>query len=267
MKKIVLFILLMLPVAVMGQNQNLRQELDSLPQEQRELALSLAENVLVYMIDSLETAGRYTQALEAIDSVVYKWETVLEQAAPAQFYIEKLCILQKIEEWEDVVKTADKFLEVHKTDLTEGHKALTYSIQGSAFRSIRMYRQAIKCYENALRFYNNNGDQANILCSMASCYKEIDKLSTAQRLFEDGLKKFLEYFNVTYSYLLTHTIKVSDNYKQAVLGVFAAQLMQMAIYEQEYGSRSAMKEYLLMAVHCGSDYAKREYDRIFGDYR
>lgn len=264
MKKIVFLFLMMLPVAVSGQNQNLKQGLDSLSSEQRELALYLAENVLVSMIDSLETEGRYTQAIEAIDSIVYKWETVLEQAAPAQFYIEKLCILQHIEEWDEIIKTADKCLEVHEFNLTEGQKGLTYSVRGDAYRNNEEFRQAIKSYENALRFYNNNGDQANMLCNMASCYKEIGKLSTAQRLYDDGLKKFLEYFNTSRSYLLRNNIRVDDSYKKAVLGVFGAQLIQMAIYEQEYGSRSAMKEYLLMAVHCGSDFAKREYDRIFG---
>ncbi|MBQ5980767.1 MAG: tetratricopeptide repeat protein [Prevotella sp.] len=265
MKKIVFFILMMLPMVVSGQSQDLRQELDSLPSEQRELALYFAEKALGSMIDSLETEGRYTQALEVVDSIVYRWETNLKQSAPAMFYIRKLSILQHIEEWDDIITTADKCLEVHKFNLTEGQNALTYSVRGNAYRNTGKYRQAIKSYENALRFYSDNiGDQANMLCNMATCYQKLQKLSTAQGLYEEGLNKFLEYFNTTRSYLLRNNISVSESYKKAVLGVFSAQLVQMAIYEQEYGSRSAMKEYLLMAVHCGSDYARREYDRIFG---
>ena len=265
MKKIVLFLLMMLPVVVSGQNQDLRQELDSLPSEQRELALYFAEKALGSMIDSLETEGRYTQALEVVDSIVYRWETNLKQSAPAMFYIRKLSILQHIEEWNDIITTADKCLEVHRFNLTEGQNALIYSLQGNAYQYIEKYRQAISSYENALHFYGNNiGDQANMLCNMAVCYKKLEKFSTSERLFEDGLRKFLEYFKTTRSYLLRNDIKVNDRYEKAVLGVFSAQLVQMAIYEQEYGSRSAMKEYLLMAVHCGSDYARREYDRIFG---
>lgn len=264
MKKIVFFILMMLPMVVSGQSQDLRQELDSLPSEQRKLALYFAEKALGSMIDSLETEGRYTQALEVVDSIVYRWETNLKQSAPAMFYIRKLSILRHIEEWNDIIMTADKCLEVHKLDLTEGQKNLTYSARGDACRYTEKYRQAISSYESALCFCGNKGEQANMLCNMAFCYQRLQKLSTAQGLYEEGLNKFLEYFNTTRSYLLRNNISVSESYKKAVLGVFSAQLVQMAIYEQEYGSRSAMKEYLLMAVHCGSDYARREYDRIFG---
>ena len=65
--------------------------------------------------------------------------------------------------------------------------------------------------------------------------------------------------------LLKTDYKLTDETKKYALEAFSGHLIYMALLEQENGNRSAMKDYLLMSVHCGNQLAKKEYNRIFGN--
>ena len=271
MEKLVLFILLMLPVAVFSQSPNkeeTKSDLLSLTEEQKDSLFLLTEEYMINGIDSVMNEGRFMQALELINYIQVNWKNITEQELSPRMYLKKGVILQYLEEWRDLVKTTEECLSIHKGDISDKIAAIMYGMQGNAHRNLEEYQKAIRSYEEGLYFYAETGDlgsQGDMLCSMALCYGKLGKHTMASSFYEKGINKFLEYFDISRSALLRSNFSVKDDpYKQTVLGVFAAHLFSLAVYEQNYGSNLNSMDYLLMAAHCGISTAKSEYDRIFG---
>jgi len=109
-------------------------------------------------------------------------------------------------------------------------------------------------------------NQAISFCDMAYCYTKIGKYILARTCYEKGLQAYLDYFGVKRYMLLKGAYNEKDSYKRTVLAVFASHLYDMATFEQDFGSKTDKKEYLLMSAHCGKVLAKEEYKRIYGRY-
>lgn len=273
MRKVVVYILMMLPVAVFGQTnksqlkEKIQNYTDSLSEDQKETLFNLTEEIFLIGIDSIVADGRYLYAVELMDSMQNNWENLIGKAPSPRTYLTKGNILMHLEEWRELVKTTEECLAIHRETINERMAAIMCVMQGNAHRNLEEYREAIRSYENGAWYYNKTGDidcQGDMLCSMAKCYMELGKYTMALSFYKKGMDKYFGYFGTTRSELLRNHFIVKDPYKQIVLGVFAAHLVCLAVYEQDYGTRQAMKEYLLMAAHCGSDFAKSEYERIFG---
>ena len=152
--------------------------------------------------------------------------------------------------------------------MKEAELAVIYNMQGLSHLSLKEYQEAIKSYEHASLYYSKTGDiggQANVLCNMASCYEKLMNHPMAYSFYEKGITLFFKYFNTSRSKLLKRELCNSDPQKDATLGVFADHLYDLAVFEQNNGSRDAMRDYLLMSAHCGNPDAQKEYKRIFGD--
>ena len=141
-------------------------------------------------------------------------------------------------------------------------------MQGNAHRNLDEYQEAIRSYENGAYYFNkiaNNEGNGNMLCNMAYCYMKLTKHSTAFSLYKKGIDKYLEYFGTTRSALLKKDLVVNDSYEQTVLSVFSYHLLDLALFEQKYGSSLKFEEYLLMSAHCGNTNVKSAYQRVDGD--
>lgn len=251
--------------------KEVREMIDSLADAhdvQREAVYAFMEETMIAVVDSLVETGMYMNALDLLDSIQVNWKYITGSEPSPRMYISKGNILNHLEEWGELVKTTEECLSIHKEDITDRIAALMYSMQGSAYRNLKVYQKAIRSYEEGAYYYTkieDSGSQGDMLCSMAACYAKIGKYTMAFSFYEKGFNKFLEYFGTTRSYLLRNDLYVSDVYKKAVLGVFGAHLFGMAVFEQDYGSRLESQEYLLMAAHCGNAGAKSEYQRIYGN--
>ena len=77
MKKIVLFLMMMMPMAVMGQSnkdiesaaQEMKMLLDSIKPERKVFFMEIMESIILTGVDSLKQEGMYNQALETCDSL------------------------------------------------------------------------------------------------------------------------------------------------------------------------------------------------------
>ncbi len=235
--------------------------------EGKDFAFAVAEMILLHRVDSVIEEGRYLQALTVLDSIQVYWKKLTDKDPSVSMYARKGTILMTLEEWQPLLTMCDECLRIHKESLTNKEGGLVYSMQGYAYRNIEKYLEAVKSYESAILYYtkdDNIGSVADMTCNMAYCYGKLSKYSTTSNLYEKGIAKFLEYYNITRSRLLAGEFKVADSYKKSVLGVFSAHLLDFAIFEEKIGNKQASKEYLLMSAHCGNDIAKREYQRIYG---
>ena len=272
------FILLLIATFTMAcgfaQNTNIKEACDklktvtdSLTEDQKDELFNLAEQILITRVDSIMHEGIYMQALELMDSIQANWKALTGREPSPMMYLKKGNILMYLEEWRDLIKTTEECLSVHKSDINDRVAAIMYSMQGAAHRNLEEYREAIRSYENGSYYYTKTGDigsQGDMICSMANCYSELGKHTMASSFYEKGINKYLDYFGTSRSALLRSNFSVKDSYKQSVLGVFAAHLFCLAVYEQNYGSRLNSKNYLLMSAHCGDKTAKSEYQRIYG---
>ena len=255
--------------AIVENAEQHRAVVDSLTMEEKEVAFHLVEEAALSAIDSIMDEGRYMQALDMLDYLQEDWKKLTNRAPSLRMYLKKANIQMYLEEWTELIATTEECLDVHKDDIleVEGVAALMYSMQGNGHRNLEKYRDAIRSYENAAYYYTKRGDlggQGDMFCNMAYCYSHLNKYTMASSFYEKGLDKYLKYFDTTRFVLLRDDFYVKDPYKQTVLGVFAAHLFCMAVYEQDYGSRSASKDYLLMSAHCGDENARSEYRRIYG---
>ena len=257
-----------------AQNTNIKEKkeqiksvTDSLTEDQKDALFDLTEQIMYASVDSIMYEGRFMQALELLDSIQVNWKVVIGREPSPRMYLSKGNILMHLEEWRDLIKTTEECLSVHKSDITDNVAAIMYSMQGFAHSNLKEYREAIRSYEHGSYYCTKTGDlasQGHMICSMAKCYGELGKHTMASSFYEKGINKFLDYFETSRSALLRSNFSVKDSYKQAVLGVFAAHLFSLAVYEQNYGSRLNSKDYLLMSAHCGYETAKSEYQRIYG---
>ena len=246
--------------------KEIRSVTDSLSEEQKTAVFELTEAVMIAGVDSIMSEGRFMQALELIDTIQVNWKQLTGREPSPRMYLTKCNILMYLEEWRDLIRTTEECFSVHKSDITDRIAAIMNSMQGNAHRSLEEYREAIRSYEEGAYYYTRTediGSQGDMLCNMANCYGKLGKHTMASSFYEKGINKFLEYFGTTRSALLRSNFYVKDSYKQTVLGVFAAHLFSLAVYEQDYGSRLSSKEYLLMSAHCGNTTAKSEYQRIY----
>ncbi len=242
------------------------ESVDTMSQETKQLMVNLLEYTMTSAIDSMVNEGMYTKALEMLDTMQANWKKITGMDFSERMYLTKGNLLQHLEEWEDLAAMIQECTTVHKESLDERIAPILYSLQGNAYRNLEKYRQAIGAYESSSFYYKKKGDigsQGDIFCSMALCYTKLEKYSMATSFYEKGLQKFLEYFETSRASLLRSELKVKDEYKQTLLGVFGCHLYNMALFQQDYGTRDAMREYLLMSAHCGHDGAKSEYKRIF----
>lgn len=277
MKKLGLFIMMLLPmcsnVSALGQNKaELRKDFleltDTLTTEEKDSLFSILNSVTLDFIDYNLNEGCYFQALEFMDSLQGNWKYLTGQDVPTQIYFKKALVLVQFSEWGKLIELTDECLSTHKRDMKEAELAVIYNMQGLSHLSLKEYQEAIKSYEPASLYYSRTGDiggQANVLCNMASCYNKLMNHPMAYSLYEKGINLFFKYFNTTRSKLLKRELCNSDPQKEALLGVFADHLYDLAVFEQNNGSRDAMGDYLLMSAHCGNPDAKKEYKRIFGD--
>lgn len=277
MKKLVLFVLMLLPmcssVSAHGQNKaEFREKFleltDTLTTEEKDSLFSILNSVTLDFIDYNLNEGSYCQALEFIDSIQGNWKYLTGQDVSIPIYLKRALVLVQFEEWEKLIELTDECLSTHKGDIKEPELAVIYNMQGLSHLSLKEYQEAIKSYEPASLYYSRTGDiggQGNVLCNMARCYDKLRNPSIAYSLYEKGINLFFKYFNTSRSKLLKRELCNSDPQKEALLGVFADHLYDLAVFEQNNGSRDAMGDYLLMSAHCGNPDAKKEYKRIFGD--
>lgn len=240
---------------------------DTLTEEMKELVSYALEEAVLTAIDSIKNEGRYMQALDMINSIQAEWEGLTGKALTLRLYLKKMNIQMYLEEWRDLIATTEECLSFHKDEMTAGVAALVYDMQGTGYKYLEEYREAIRSYENGVYYYSEIGElnsQGYLFCSMAICYTNLEKYTMASSCYEKGLEKYLNYFETTRSVLLKSDFHIEDPYKQTALDAFALNLLYMAAFEEGYGDRSASKEYLLMAAHCGNESARREYQRVYG---
>lgn len=240
----------------------------SLSEEERDVHFAILEYLMFAAVDSIKNEGRFMQALETIDSIQANWKYVTGRELSTRMYETKVNILLSLEEYGEVVKTTEECLSVHKSDIDDRAAAYMYSQQGNAHIVLKEYLEAIRSKENSLYYHTKTGDigsQGAILCSMAYCYSELGKYTTAFSFYEKGINKFLDYFETSRSVLLRSDFSVKDPYNQNLLDMFAMNLFYFAVLEQDHGSKLDSKNYLLMSAHCGYAKAKSEYQRIYGD--
>jgi tetratricopeptide (TPR) repeat protein len=277
MKKIVLFLMMMLPMAVMGQSnkdiesaaQEMKMLLDSIRPERKVFFMEFMESIILAGVDSLEQEGMFNQALETCDSLSVQIKKMFGMAPSAQLYLEKAHLLQKMEEYNLAIATIQEYFDTHKDSIDEKRVPLLYHIQGNSYRNLGDYREAIGSYEKYSMSSKKIGkleNQAISFCDMAYCYTKIGKYVLARTCYEKGLQVYLDYFGVKRYMLLKGAYNEKDSYRRKVLAVFANHLFEMAVFEQEFGSKTDKKEYLLMSAHCGNVLAKEEYKRIYGRY-
>ena len=281
-KKIVFLILLMLSLATFGQTPSFDDtwnKLDSLtasmPEEARAATFSVLEDYFLDAADSLRNEGMYSSASEILAQLETKWKKVTGKDLSARFYVSLAQIHLELEDWNDAVETVDRYLKIYESQpdsfdkLEDGaYLKIFYNIKGMSLKNLEEWRKAIATYENANHYYaksNDLGSQGGCLCNMAYCYTKLEKNNIARDLYEKGFQKYLDYFGTTRTALLKTNLKVEDKMKKLSLDVFSENLIEMAVFEQDNGNRNAMKDYLLMSVHCGNQLAKKEYDRIFGN--
>lgn len=272
MKKIVLFILLMLPVAVFGQKnvsqakKEIQNYTDSLSDDQKEALFALTEEVFLISVDSLIANGQYLDAVELMDSIEYNWKYLTGYNPSERFYMTKTNTLQYLEEWQKMVDTVIKYNELYRENFRKDVAGLMYRMQGIAYYNLDQYVNSIKAYEKGMYYEDKIENQAECYLSMGHCYAALGKHTLTAKFYKKGFDLYLKYFGTTRSAILRNNFYIQEKYKKLVLDCYASHLIKLAIYEQDYGTRQAMKEYLLMAAHCGSDFAKEEYERIFGRY-
>ena len=281
-KKILLCMMLMLPMMVQAQEMSYRDKLkearrilDEYPEEQKDAVIFSAEKFILNHVDSLIEEGLYRYASEVMDTIEIYWKDVTGKNLSGRFYATLSQNYMWQEEWRKMCESIDKYLVIYKSlpdDSSEKEinrlwlKSL-YLTKGMALNNLEEWNSAIDAYEKANYLYaevNDLGNQGGCLCNMAECYDKLGKPMMARNLFEKGFQKYLDNFDITRSALLRSEFSVTGILKSAELRVFSEHLYQMALYEQEHGTRSAMKDYLLMAAHCGNQIAKEEYKRIFG---
>lgn len=266
---ILIFSIVSLAASAQMENSYVSSEMDSvqMTETMKDAIIDYTFYVAFHQVDSIIGEGMYMSALEAIDSLFVIWNRHMERPFPINMYISKCMVLMRLEEWNDLIAVTKECISVYNNE-TEPYTSVLYSMQGSAYRNVKDYKNAVRAYEMAMSNYkykNDIGGEADMLCNMAYCYECIEKYSLAGSFYNKGFNKYLEYFNVSRSYLLKKTLSYSDTLKNTSLGVFSCHLYNMAVYEQDFGDRSLSKEYLLMSANCGNRDAQREYDRIYGN--
>lgn len=239
----------------------------SLDDDKRKSANALAEAFCLMIIDSVMNEGRYMQALDMLDSMETVLNTTTNMPRTPQFYLQRINIYYGFEEWDKVISISNECMKIHKEDASASSAALIYKVQADSYFHIKQYDSALRSYELANAKYKKAemiDGQAETVCNMGRCYNEKGKTSMAASLFEKGVDLYANYFGVTPSSLANKPLYVTDKYKKTVLNVFAAQLYEMAVFEQDRDNRPASKKYLKMSVNCGSEFAKSEYRRIYG---
>lgn len=270
MKHLLFALFTLLTVAATAQDVKQNQILnDSLSQWEKEFGIILAEQFIVDEIDSIISEGMYMQALERLDSLQVKWSSISGRGPTLMMNILRGQIYMGMEEWQQLIYTTIECINNNKGELTDKAAALVYNMQGTAYKNLEDYANAIRSYENAFSHYskiNDQGSQGEMLCNIAYSYDKKGKPSTASSFYQRGFSKFLQYFNISKKQLLRSDLKVDDTYRKKVMNVFGCHLFNMAVFEQDNGDKSASKEFLIMSAHCGNTIAKKEYQRIYGRY-
>lgn len=239
------------------------------PEAQMELAIAYSEKIVMDAVNPLVEEGRYMQALELLDSIEAKLKKVADLNLTPRMYMKRALIYMQMEEWHNLVLTTTDCVNYHKDTMPDDVASLIYDMQGTAYKNLKFYQMAIRSYEKAYGYYSksenfNLSGPANTQCDIADCYSYLKKYSAASSCYERGLSLYFKYFNVTKDWLLKNDLRVTDSYKETVLGVFGAHLYKMYLYELECGDTFAAKECLLLSSHCGNSLAKGEYQRIYG---
>lgn len=270
-----IFVFLLSPLFISAQVTSGQSNEKALSEENQQLVDSITDLVLeramLSVVDSLRDSGRYMQAMNVIDVVIDKWWENGKKPT-ISMYMNKSQILLRMEEYESVIQTCDECLSLHKDEtdqLADLMLPVIYKMKGEACRYSNQYKDAILSYEQALFYYTKDKQldkQGDAFYSMAYCYEKMGKEIMASSFNEKGLAKYLEYFGISKSELLKSNFTVTDYYKQLCLDVFAGNLYNMAVREQNLGNRRASQEYLLMSAHCGNEQAISEYNRIYGKY-
>lgn len=239
------------------------------PEAQMEFAIAYSEKIVMDAVDSLANEGRYMQALEILDSLEVKWKRYADLNLTPRMYMMRALIYTNMEEWHKVVLTTTDCVNYHKDTMPDDVASLIYDLQGLAYKNLKFYQMAIRSYEKAYGYYLKSENfslsgQANAQCDIADCYTYLKKYTAASSCYERGLSLYFKYFNVTKDWLLKNDLRVTDSYKETVLGVFGAHLYKMYLYELECGDTFTANECLLMSSHCGNGLAKGKYQRIYG---
>ena len=117
MKKLVLFVLMLLPmcssVSAHGQNKaEFREKFleltDTLTTEEKDSLFSILNSVTLDFIDYNLNEGSYCQALEFIDSIQGNWKYLTGQDVSIPIYLKRALVLVQFEEWE---KLSSKIME------------------------------------------------------------------------------------------------------------------------------------------------------------
>ncbi|MBO7432658.1 MAG: hypothetical protein J6U13_02780 [Salinivirgaceae bacterium] len=271
MKKSLLLVLLIVSIDVSAQiDKNLvPTEFDGSIQMSDELKGAYMEYSFYaasLKVDSLIEKGMYMSALETTDSLLIIWKNNTKKQPPIDLYMSKCKVLSYLEEWNDLIETTKECLTFYNNE-TKLYTSVLYSMQGFAYRSVKDYNNAVRAYEASMSYSKNDiGNEANMLCNMAYCYESIGKSTLAGTLYNKGFNKYLEYFKISRTDLLKNKVSVTSSFKETALGVFGCHLYNMAVFEQNYGTKVLSKEYLLMSANCGNEEAQSEYDRIYGGY-
>ncbi len=269
MKQLFFTLFTLLSISASAQNTQNQEALDTLSQEQKEIAISLAEQFILHTVDSIMEEGMYMQALDALDSIQTNWKKITGKGPFPLLYMKKGHIYMCLEEWQQLIDTTNECIKYNKETMSDRSAAILYNMQGIGYRNLEDYKNAIRSFEFAVSYYSKVGDcgsQGDMLCGIAYSYYKMGKPSAASSFYEKGFIKFLQYFNITKKQLLQSNLKVDDSSKESLMGLFGSHLYDMAIYKQDNGDRLASKDYLLMSAHCGNSLARSEYQRLYGRY-
>lgn len=273
MKKVILFVFMMLSVAAIADDKSSMKTLenipfiaDSLTEEEQKAYFDLTEDIILSGVDSLVSRREYTEALAALDTLQGSWKTITGRELSPRAYIVRCVILANQRKWHDVLEVTGNCLSIYGDNIPTRMASMVFSMQGNAHRFLGQYKEAIGSFEFGLDYYTKVGDlgsQAGMLCQMAECYGSLDDYTHAIALYSEGIERFLSYFGTTRKDLLESFIFPDNRYDKALLRVLADHLYNLGMFEKEHGSRLNAKDNLLMSWHCGNESAKAEYLRVW----
>ena len=162
MKKLVLFVLMLLPmcssVSAHGQNKaEFREKFleltDTLTTEEKDSLFSILNSVTLDFIDYNLNEGSYCQALEFIDSIQGNWKYLTGQDVSIPIYLKRALVLVQFEEWEKLKELTGECLSTHKRDMKEAELAVIYNMQGLSHLSLKEYHPRLVILEDKLMYY------------------------------------------------------------------------------------------------------------------
>ena len=237
---------------------------DGLPQEQQEeltnLMIDFTERAVMVVVDSLIEEGLYMEALEFVDSLCVEFpKNTGGLPAPPMVYFQKIILYHNMQESQQKIKAADDCIASishYQIRNYERMSAYVYRLRGDGYVSLGDYKTAISSYEKAIGLYKKLGEldqQAWLLCQIANCYGLCKKPFTSDKFFENGLSKYLKYFDTSEKWLLQNELVADDSDTQEKIKEFGKQLFSKAFYEATRKHNMLFEKYIQMAVHCGID--------------